>query len=294
MNKGLDRGKVSFSQAEGLEPLPTPLSLGELSREARSFLWREFHHEISQHIRRTDSVSGYYRLGAPWRKILYDWHVEVLYEPADEFSNLASEIEPKVKALVLGAPWNKVFDFLQFVMRHPGCPDRLTASVHNILNECRVAYQVVPNPPTIVPRATEQEGDAIKRAFTVLADAGLDAARSHLRGAAELINSGKYGDSVRESIHAVESVARTLDPKASKTLNPALKALEKHARIHPALKEGFVKIYGYTSDEGGIRHSLLENEPNVDLEDAVFMFGACASFTTYLIGKARKAGLIQH
>ena len=83
------------------------------------------------------------------------------------------------------------------------------------------------------------------------------------------------------------------DPAASKTLEPALEALTKHVEIHPALKSGFGKIYGYTSDEQGVRHALLEGTAKVDLEDAGFMLGACASFATYLVGKARKAGLIK-
>ena len=289
----IGHANLTFSQREGLEPVPQPLKLGELSREARSLIWTIIHLAINERRLRPPDYSGPAKIGPPWRKILFLWHVRILYRPADEFSDEIRDIEPQIKALVLSKPFNEVFDFLEFVMRHSSCPDRFPATVEATFKECRVAYQVVPNPPTIVPRATEQEGDAIKHAFAILSEAGLDAARSHLLQAAELLNSGKYEDSVRESIHAVESVARKLDPKASQTLSPALKALEQHFRIHPALKAGFEKIYGYTSDEGGIRHALLENEPNVDLEDAVFMIGACASFTTYLVEKARKAGLIQ-
>ena len=154
------------------------------------------------------------------------------------------------------------------------------------------SHTVVPKPPTIMPRATEQEGAAIEQALATLGLTGLDGARAHLIQAGERLNAGDYADAVRESIHAVESVARKLDPKASVTLAPALQALEKHAAVHPALKKGFSKIYGYTSDEGGVRHALLEGEAQVGLEEAVFMIGACASFTSYLIGKARRAGLI--
>ena len=46
---------------------------------------------------------------------------------------------------------------------------------------------------------------------------------------------------------------------------------------HNALSESFQKLYGYTCDENGIRHSLLENgAANVGEEEALFMFGACA------------------
>jgi hypothetical protein len=70
--------------------------------------------------------------------------------------------------------------------------------------------------------------------------------------------------------------------------------LEKMAGIHGALKSGFSSIYGYTSDKQGIRHPLLDDpQANVDEADALFMIGACAAFVSYLIHKARLAGLLQ-
>ena len=78
-----------------------------------------------------------------------------------------------------------------------------------------------------------------------------------------------------------------IDPNAGNTLGPALDSLEKAGVLnHRALKEAFSKLYGYTNDENGIRHALLEEEAAaVDLDDAVFMFGACASFAAYLVNR---------
>ena len=81
----------------------------------------------------------------------------------------------------------------------------------------------------------------------------------------------------------MESVARQLDPKASNALSSALASLEKRASLHPALKSAFTKLYGYTSNEQGIRHALLDQDSaNVGMDEAVFMLGACASFSSYL------------
>jgi len=74
----------------------------------------------------------------------------------------------------------------------------------------------------------------------------------------------------------------------SKALNEIAPSLD----IHPALKLGFNKIYAYTSDENGIRHSLLGEEGKADKHDAIFMLGSCASFITFLINKSREKGLI--
>ncbi|MDI3562541.1 hypothetical protein [Bradyrhizobium sp. Arg816] len=59
------------------------------------------------------------------------------------------------------------------------------------------------------------------------------------------------------------------------------------------MKNGFNSLYNYTSDEKGIRHALLDDSAaKVDETDALFMFGACAAFVSYLIGKARANGLL--
>lgn len=49
-------------------------------------------------------------------------------------------------------------------------------------------------------------------------------------------------------------------------------------------------MYGYTSDEDGIRHSLLE-ESTLKFMDAKFMLVSCSAFINFLIDKASEAGI---
>jgi len=51
------------------------------------------------------------------------------------------------------------------------------------------------------------------------------------------------------------------------------------------MKSAFSALYGYTSDEGGIRHALIEKNSQVQIEDARFMLIACSAFVNYLISK---------
>ena len=158
--------------------------------------------------------------------------------------------------------------------------------------KCRLAYVIDDAwPPTIVPAATPEEGAAVVDALQTLREAGLDGSAAHLRAAGERINAGEWAGSVRESIHAVESVARQLDPGAAKTLGPALASLSGRGALHPALKTAFSKLYGYTSDQQGIRHALLDQtDPQVGQDEAVFMLGACAAFASYLSRKHAAGG----
>jgi hypothetical protein len=90
---------------------------------------------------------------------------------------------------------------------------------------------------------------------------------------------------VRESIHAVEAVAVRLAPGTG-TLGAALKVLEQRGHLHGGLKAAFSSLYGYSSDEEGVRHALVfGDEAQVDEADALFMLGACASFVSYLLAR---------
>lgn len=182
-----------------------------------------------------------------------------------------------------------VLGFFDWLLTGVGRPPIRADEIDAILVHCRSAYRVIDG--SICFAGTDEEVETLKRAFADLSAAGFNGARAHLREAAKRLTNGDWSDSIRESIHAVEAVAVLIEPKAT-TLGDALKLIEKKKTIHPALKTGFQNIYGFTSDEKGIRHSLLDKEASeVEEADALFMIGACAAFVSYLLSKARAAGL---
>lgn len=280
-----DARNLTFSQAQGYHALPQPLKLEELNDEARTKLWSLLYKQVKE----VQAFLGADYFGHPWSEILLSIHEDVLHQPADEFDTSYFSFNRFYKRTLEGAPFNEVFDLLQAMMRHPHCPLEFTQSVSRTFRDYRLAYMVdIRPPPTIYPAATEEEGVAVLRATTELSNAGLAGAVSHLRQASACISQGDYSGAVRESIHSVESTARRIDPNA-KTLEPALKSLEKEKALHPALKQAFSNLYGYTSDEQGIRHALIDNrQPNVGQDEAVFMLGACASFSSYLARKHQR------
>ena len=117
--------------------------------------------------------------------------------------------------------------------------------------------------------------------------------RTHLKTALHLLGkrpAPDYRNAVKESISAVESVAKQLSKNESQGLAGALDELGKRGPIHGALKSAFLKLYGYTSDADGIRHAILD-EPNVDFDEAKYMVVACSAFVNYLVTKANTAKL---
>lgn len=268
---------LSFSQAQGYEELPQPLKLEELPKEARVHIWDIFHEFMR--------IDGY--LDDAWSEILWNVHCWHDHRSQDEWDGRDDVLSNDMKSRIYQLPFNKVFDLLQFVMRRPECPDELPKAMKEVFERCRLAYTISEDqPPTIIPAITMTEGGMIVASLSELDRTGLTGSASHLRKSAERINNSEWADSIRESIHAVESVARQIAPNKSQTLTEALKSIDKHDSLHPALKSAFEKLYAYTSDENGIRHALLDGEvSNVDRNEAIFMLGACASFASYLSRK---------
>ncbi len=281
LSPNLDPGMLTFSQAQGYEDLPGPLKLGELPDEARTHIWNVFYIFTSKG---TIRIYGDVSVSRVWARILTAKHSIHDKLPLDEWKNLLKYNQRQLRQSIETLPFNEVFDMIQFVLRRPEYPQKFVDGMKDAFASSRLAYAIDDGPPpTVIPSVTVEEGKTILESLETLREAGLGGSAAHLRKAAECINGQDWAGSVRESIHAVESVARQLDPKASQTLAPALKSLEKSGTLHPALKEAFTKLYGYTSNEQGIRHAHLgQDSANVGMDEAVFMLGACASFSSYL------------
>jgi len=283
-----DRIRLSFEQAEGVEPLPSQLKLREVSPELRAVLWNTIQSYLAASTGRSDYGKPY--LEKPWSTILRDDHVYRRHKMVDDYANIAKDRSLETRSIFERGNYIAIFGWLEFVLKHPACPSDLHKRIESNLRYCRAAYRVV-DKQVICPIASSAEHATIVRAFADLDATQFNGARAHLRNAASNLTAGEFADSVRESIHAVESVCRTLDPSAD--LSKALARLEQQISIHPAMKKGFTSLYGYTSDEGGIRHALLESgQAKVDEADALFMIGACAAFVSYLLNNARTNGLL--
>ncbi|MGZ9116706.1 MAG: hypothetical protein ACXW3V_07170, partial [Methylocystis sp.] len=112
---------------------------------------------------------------------------------------------------------------------------------------------------------------------------------THMRSAIELFGKkpqADYRNSIKESISAVEAAAKIITGLEKATLDEAPIAVSKTHSIHGAFREGVRKLYGYTSDEGGIRHALTD-ETNIDDADARFMLVSCSAFANFLIARSR-------
>ena len=135
----------SFSQAQGLEPLPEILKIGELSDEVRNRIWSAIYRFLRDG--RQTGPSGYYiPQSSTAITILEDVYLSFLDIPVDSLPKY-SDIEKQIKTIILRGPYNKVFDFVLEFLRHSSCPQNFISAIESSINDSNIAYKLILDPP---------------------------------------------------------------------------------------------------------------------------------------------------
>ena len=218
------------------------------------------------------------------------WIVFLKY-PVDTLNDYWKVTYGEIRETYFKFKWFQIYDFLEFTVdNYPGTNVKQFIKGCNIIFERELsAYRFVGS--TITEITSKEEIQEIEKA---MADSP-NTVQLHLNSALKLLGDKKnpdYRNSIKESISGVESICKKISGDDKATLGKALTLIEKNGKVqlHSALKSAFSKLYGYTNDEGGIRHALLE-EDKLDFEDAKFMLVSCSAFINYLIIKGDKAGI---
>ncbi len=279
---------LTFSQRHGYEPLPEPMKLEYLSNELR----RELCNAVHQYIEAYLLAKLWHReFSSTGKKLIRRALGKFLKKPDYCVNTEVTDVNQTFMDIITGEPFHRVLTFLEILLEaETSRAYDLPTEIQALFRKHNAAYQLVTSgdgPSWFHPCDSEEQAKAVTEAIETLHQGGFRGSTQHLQKAAEHINGGRYGDAIVDSIHAVESVARKIDPKASTTLGHALKSLERRGmEIHPALSAAFQKLYGYTNDAQGLRHAWIDrDDPSVGFDLSLFMFGACAPFAAYLARK---------
>jgi AbiJ-like protein len=202
----------------------------------------------------------------------------------DEFFGLHVERRPHIskvfshiESTLLRGEWNLVYDLLEYIATTD--PLSIARDRFNVIfEEEESAYRFIG--PRIVPVTSQMD---IENAELALQHP-VQAAREHIaKSLAQLAvrPTPNYGKVVAEAIQSVEAVARHLTGNDSVTLGDALKTLKRTGQHSQTLLTAYEKIYGWSSNEGGVRHSFKGEE--VDLGLARYMLFSCSAFIGYLV-----------
>lgn len=270
-----------FSERLGYKEVPPLLHMEDMPETLQNSLWN---YTVSLFEHQTGWFNGARAIAQFFRRSRVD---EV---PVNDY-----DCRRWVKEYFFGLPWYEVYDFVEFVSTKyenifPNRRLRRPEDIQKIFNQIfefeRAGYRFVAG--TLVPISSSIEIAEVGSAIHTTNKGGLTGANEHLRAALVLFSKRPdpdYRNSIKESISAVESIAIQIGSSSAQGLSGALADLDAKVPIHPALRSAFIKLYGYTSNESGIRHAILD-EPSTGFDEAKYMIVACSAFVNFIAAKA--------
>lgn len=219
-----DNDNLPFSQRNGLAEIPPQLKIGEVSDEFRRLLDLVIIPvaDKNKYFRESDMFDGNFD------DFYKDLHVRFFKQMLNTYKGSVADFKTYCHIFIMAGDIPELFDFIEFLIRyfrkHHLYDKSFEKDLCNVFIDARAAYRIVDD--KIMAIGTEEQGKAVERALDNTEKYGAKGARSHLISSGMKLRNGNWADSIRDSIHAVESVAVSLDEK-EKTLGDALKKIEK-------------------------------------------------------------------
>ena len=269
-----------FSERMGIT-LPKAMQIDDLDRNTRMALYNV----VAIYVLPMDKLS----LDANQRNFWQDVGADYFYFPRDKIFSVYPlldwvYIKGEYSKVFFDGPWDGVFDFIEHISHFEIIEDESVFSreINDVLEKEKVGYKFISR--KFMPITNEEEAKEIKQAVESLPYKN---AREHLQNAIELFadrENPKYANSIKESIIAVESLSRELTGK--KDFSVAVRKLKDDFGLHGAFAEALIKMYGYTSDEAGIRHGKTKESLPLDQATARYMLVICSAVVNFIADKA--------
>lgn len=207
-------------------------------------------------------------------------HYEFPYNRIEKQKN----IDTLKRSIINANAWWRIYELIEVYIERildPSSKTSFISDVNRILQEENSGYRM--SMEIFVPITNDTELSEVEKTMF----SSFETVEKHMKKALTLYSDRfhpDYENSIKESISAVESMCCIITGETGKsaTLGATLKKLEKHnIYIHEAMKSAFEKLYGYTSDENGIRHGGIDFK-GASSDDARYMLVSCSAFVNYL------------
>lgn len=269
---------MRFSERMGFRPVADVIQVDGMNKSLRNGIWNVLH---TIYFGRADFLDRDRYGGEPrikrFSRILWADYFKL---PVDKRSVYNSAILKEIREYFFNCGWSEVYDFVEFCVAYYG--DTLVVPLNSMLERELAGYRIIDG--KVAPISSTEEVKTIQEA---VGDNTFPGASAHLKTALDHLSrktNPDYRNSIKESISAVESVSCAITGSKSAMLTDALKELAEKHSLHGALKDGFIKLYGYTSDSDGIRHAMLD-ESQLTQADAIYFLVSCSAFVNYLKSK---------
>lgn len=278
-----------FSQRLGFEPAKSVIQKDNIDAELKDALWSALYVFYLKELRDTRDSLIYHSKEIQLAQRLWFYYFK---QPLDLFKPNGYWFYQYVREHFYKAEWHKLYHFIEVIMPYSSdekTKEDFSVFCNEILQNELSAYRIISG--QVTPITDSEEIKTIDEAI----EHTPNAAKHHLQQALVFFSDREkpdYRNSIKESISAVESICKQIAGDTKGELSSALKKIESsgNIKIHGAQKKAFEALYGWTSDDNGIRHALME-EPTLDAGDARYMLVTCSAFVNFLIEKSNKAGI---
>lgn len=256
---------MRFSERHGYSEPRQSLQIEELDQSTRNKLWNVY---WNNRFLISDRLKSFYK----------DIWNDYFERPLDEMDN----VDNKIKSVFGEEKWYEILDIVEYISSYSD-EGEVGPDFNEVLEEEKSAYRIVDG--EAVPVSDEIELEAIEEGMEKTRK--YEAVREHLEQALAHFSDEDdpdYRNSVKESISAAESMAQIVIGDEDATFGQALSKMEQEYGLNGALKSSFSSLYGYASDQEGIRHALSEKS-DVSFAFAKFMLVNCTAFVNYLIAE---------
>lgn len=274
---------MNFSQRNGYEPIKLPIQDKHINDATKNRLWNIIYSLL-------DGGTGKYddSFDKETLSIIESYWDSFFKLPVNCIPYHASEAIKQLQNYFYNLKWNKTYDFLEFTANIINNIKRgdFIGQCNTVFEEENTAYRFIEN--YIIKICSDIEIDAIKNSLSF--ENSYKDVSTHINTALKMLSDREnrnFRNSVKESISAIEALVKKITSSPNSTLGQAL----SNINLHSAFKVGLEKIYGYTCDADGIRHSLTDGNQPVEYEDALFMLIMCSAFTSYIISKNNSANI---
>ena len=184
--------------------------------------------------------------------------------------------------------WYEIYNIMEFLCLY--LSDEQIGSLNYLLENENSGYRFIDG--QFVPISNKAEIVSIEETIKLAKENKLSGARTHIATALQYLSAKPdpdYRNAIKEAISSLESLVTVLGGKGN--FSTVISKLNEKLEVHPALIKGITNLYGYTSNEEGIRHAILEQKI-ITYDDAKYMIVMCSGLFNFLVSKANKVGLL--
>jgi len=280
---------MRFSERIGKRQKKVDIQIDSIDQDLKNGIWNTLCIFINEPMVQQKWISN-----SGYKSLIDSIWFSFFIEPIDQIPVSTQRVVGELRKRFYTWDYLEIYDFIDFIASQDDVPfnsEEFIDACNFILKRDLSGYRFVSG--NLVPITSEIEILEIEKAISDSADNNLKGMSIHLSDALVKLSDKKkpdYRNSIKESISAIESICQQITGESNAELGKAIKKLKTILPIHGALEQGFIKLYGWTSDGDGIRHAMMDDS-NLDQEDALFMLVSCSAFINYLISKANKLNI---